>query len=248
MTIFAFLLASCLAVQPATAAARAPVREYGPFFTAPAPADTHFPSGLRRNPWPVLSVGKGQFCFVEDAMCRSSLLASADLGAGINVLGGGQRPDLPFARAGFRLGVTVRPWSLAKGRPHPWMIGVVGAWSRATGSVRVDADGTHEVNPVDSWRIGIVNQMWMSQRPHAVHLDFTLGGVRSPVLDGSTAFALWGTHAELELAFGGFGGVFLGADFLDRDLRMLVGVRGHALVAAPVVALVLLGLAAGGAL
>lgn len=231
--------------------ARQPVaREYGPFFEPEPPSDTAFPSGPRRGAPPRFSLGGGAFCFVEDANCRAALLASAEVAAGMNLISGGRGTDMPMNFFGVRGGLTIRPVSLLRSRWHPWAVGLIGGWHRNTGTVAVggSSDGSGVVDTIqnDGVRFGVVNQLWLSQKRNALHLDFTLGAVRSRVLNSQSRF--FGTHAELALGFGGWGSVFIAGDFLDQDQRLSLGLRGHALAAAPVVALILLGMLAGGAM
>jgi len=73
-----------------------------------------------------------------------------------------------------------------------------------------------------------------------------MGTARSQVL--TSGVALFGTHAEVAVGWGGWGSVFAGADFLDQDTRVMLGLRAHGIAAAPTIAAILLGLALGGAL
>lgn len=229
--------------------------DYGPFFEAEAPSDLQYLGQPRPGTLPVLSVGGGAFCFVEGTYCKASLILSADIGAGMRAPASDEGPDMPYAQFTFRGGFTLRPAMI---RPNAskrkawgsWGLGVVSSWSRGTGSVTYEGSGQdQEAVSTDSttvFRVAAVNQMWLSKRNHAAHLDFSLGGARSDVL--TTGVPLWGTHAELAMGFGGWGGMFLSGDFLDRDTRVVLGFRGHGIAAGPIVAMALAGLAAGGAL
>jgi hypothetical protein len=217
-----------------------------PFYALESPAETRFALN-RRSALPPLAVAKGRFCFIEDSFCRSSLIFTGDVGVGVNALSGRGGFDLPFTQARLSLGATVRPFMLAKKQWHPWGIGLVGSWSVASGSILgVEEERVTERDVNDSWRIDLVNQAWLGQKRNALHLDFALGAVNSPVNKSMTG-RFWGTHAEVGLGFGGWAGVFLSADFLDQDTRFVFGMKGHGLAAAPIVGLVLLGLVAGGA-
>jgi hypothetical protein len=162
-----------------------------------------------------------------------------------------QGPDMPYAMFTFRGGLSIRPLMLGKRRDwHPWGLGAVGSWSRGTGSVTVKGDfenqEVEETKRTDSVRFGVVNQLWLSKKPYALHLDFTMGGVRSEILTSGTA--LWGTHAEFAVGWGGWATLFASGDFLDRDTRVVFGFRGHGIAAGPIIAMAIAGLAAGGAL
>ena len=229
--------------------------EYGPFFEEEAPSDIEFLAQPRPGTLPVLSVGNGSFCFVEGTFCKASMILSADIGAGIRAPASDEGPDIPYAQFTFRGGFTVRPAMIRPNRSRrkswgSWGLGVVSSWSRGTGSITTRGDAqSQEVDSTDSttvFRIAAINQMWLSKRNHAAHLDFTFGGARSDVL--TSGVQLWGTHAELAMGFGGWGGMFLSGDFLDRDTRVVLGFRGHGIAAGPIVAMALAGLAAGGAL
>lgn len=253
--------------SPETEAAQDPEEgegEYGPFFEADAPSDAAFPTQPRKGKAPLLSVGNGALCFVDGSHCKVSLLADATVAAGLRAPASNKGPDMPYAHFGFRGGFVLRPLMLRKraasaddrrerrftGDWHPWGIGVVGGWTLGTGAVVVESsnDGLakSETERTPAVRVGLVNQLWLSQRPHAMHIDFTLGGVRSPVLD--SGIALIGTHAELAFGWGGWGAVYAAGDFLDRDTRVSFGMRAHGIAAAPLVALAILGAALGGAL
>lgn len=231
----------------------APVREkseYGPFFEDDPPGDTSFASAPRKTKAPFFSVGGGSFCFVEDSRCKASLLVSAEVGAGMRVPASDQGPDMPYAHFGFRGGFVVRPLQISRRSWHPWGIGLVGSWTRGTGAVTVKGDfqnqEVEESTRTDAWRVAMVNQLWLSQKPHAFHVDGTIGVVRSPVLTSDTW--LFGTHAEVAFGFGGWGSVYAAGDFLDRDARVVFGVRAHGIAAGPIIAMALAGLAIGGAL
>lgn len=242
--------------------------EYGPFFEPDPPSDTSFATqprkkGDRDGKAPVLSVRNGALCFVDGSHCKVSLLADATVAAGLRAPASNKGPDMPYAHFGFRGGFVLRPLMLARrtssdeGRTrrftdgwHPWGVGVVGSWTLGTGAVVVEAtdDGLDKADTerTPAVRVGLVNQLWLSQRPHAMHLDFTLGGVRSPVL--TSGVPLIGTHAEVAFGWGGWGAVYAAGDFLDQDTRVSFGFRGHAIAAGPLVALAILGAALGGAL
>ncbi len=256
-TVFSPLLAASLAMEPAevddselTAADEEGAGVYGPFFEGEPASDIEFATQPRPDQLPRLSVGKGAFCFVEGTYCRASLLLSADVGFGMRAPASDEGPDVPYAQFTFRWGATIRPGML-RGKPwHAWGVGPVASWSRGTGSLTVKGDALNqEVDSTDDTtvlRIGLVNQLWLSKRNHAPHLDFTLGAARSDVL--TSGVKLWGSHAELAMGFGGWGGLFLSGDFLDRDTRVVMGFRGHGIAAGPIIAMAIAGLAAGGAL
>jgi hypothetical protein len=220
---------------------------YGPFYVAPPPSDSSPPSGVR-GAVPVLAVGRGAFCFVEDAGCRVALLASVEVAGGVNILGGSNGPDMPYAHYGGRAGIAVRPLQWARARYHPWGLGFVASWSRGRGSYR-QGDSVEDQDRTDTLRLALLNQIWMQDKAHAFHVDFTLGAARSDVLDrNGRNFELWGTALEVAAGFGGWGALYAGADFLDRDTRFVFGARIHGIAGLPLVGLVLAGLAAGGAL
>lgn len=224
--------------------------EYGPFFVADAPSDTRFASDPRKGKAPRFSVGQGAFCFVDDTHCKASLLIDATVAGGIRAPASQKGPDVPYAHFGFRGGLVVRPLMFKRKAWHPWGVGVVGGWTLGTGAVVVQSsdEGVEksDTERTPAVRIGLVNQLWLSQRPHAMHIDFTLGGVRSPVL--TSGVSLIGTHAEVAFGWGGWGALYAAGDFLDRDTRVSFGFRAHGIAAAPVVALAILGAALGGAL
>jgi hypothetical protein len=226
----------------------APQPEHGPMFVDEPVSDTKFATDPRAGrKTPILSVGDGAFCFVDDSRCRASLLLSASVGLGIRAAGDAG-PDIPYAQFMFRGGLVVRPLGWARQKWHPWGLGAIGSWSRGTGSVTLLGEDREPVQThhTDAWRLGVHNQIWLSQKQHGLHLDFTLGTVRSHVL--TSGLPLWGTHAEVAVGWGGWFGLFAGGDFLDRDTRVVFGVRGHALAAAPIIALALAGMALGGAM
>ncbi len=257
-------LSSLLAASPAdeptddadlvaTSAADDDDGEYGPFFEDEAPSDVQYLGQPRPGRLPVLSVGEGALCFVEGTYCRASMILSADIGAGIRAPASDEGPDIPYAQFTFRGGFTIRPFMLSQSRPrawHAWGLGLVSSWSKGTGSVTIRGDAQNqEEESTDSttvFRVAALNQLWLSKRNHATHLDFTLGGARSDIL--TSGVKLWGTHAELAMGFGGWGGMFFSGDFLDRDTRVVIGFRGHGIAAGPIVAMALAGLAMGGAL
>jgi len=224
--------------------------EYGPFFEPDAPSDTAFATQPRKGKAPLFSVGQGAFCFVDDTHCKASLLVDATVAAGVRAPASNKGPDMPYAHFGFRGGLVVRPLMFKKKAWHPWGVGVVGGWTLGTGAVVVQSgDEGIEKSDTDrtpAVRVGLVNQLWLSQRPHAMHMDFTLGAVRSPVL--TSGVSLIGTHAELAFGWGGWGALYAAGDFLDRDTRISFGFRAHGIAAGPLVALAILGAALGGAL
>lgn len=227
-----------------------PNDEYGPFFEGPAKSDTEWATKPQKRRTPVLSVGDGKFCFVEGTYCKASLILNAGVGAGMRIPASDKGPDLPYAQFTFYGGIAIRPMMLGKREWHPWGLGVVSSWSRGTGSVTVE--GTSEDQTVeqssrtDVFRVGAVNQIWLTKKQYALHLDFTLGAVQADVL--TSGYRLWGTHAELAMGFGGWGGLFLSGDFLDDDTRVVFGFRGHGIAAGPIIAMAIAGLAIGGAM
>ena len=203
---------------------------------------------------PFLSVGGGAFCFVEDARCKAALLASAHIAAGTNVLrsqiGNELGITLPYTQFGFRGGLTVRPLVLARKRDwHPWALGATVGWSRGSGQVSLPSsdsvESTVRTAHTDALRIALLNQIWLSSKRNAIHIDISIGAIQSNVLDKG---AFWGTHLEVAGGVGGWGALFASTDFLDGDTRIVFGLRAHALPAAPIAGLVILGLLAGGAL
>jgi len=228
-----------------------PPPEYGPFFAGRAPSDTAFTSGRHPDKPPILSFAGGKFCLIEDAVCRISALASAHIAAGVHIPRGDIGVSLPYTQFGFRGGLTVRPVTMLRDRWHPWSTGLVVGWSRGSGTVgnptSLSPGGTDRATAhVDQLRIALLNQLWLSNRRNAFHLDFTLGAMRGPVTDIPGFY--WGTHAEFAAGFGGWGALFAAGTFLDGDTHITFGMRAHALPAAPVAALVILGMLAGGAL
>lgn len=246
------------APEPAAAAASDGVKakdvdedaDYGPFFVPDPPSDATFATTAREGKAPRLSVGDGAFCFVDGTHCKASLLVDATVAAGVRAPASNKGPDLPYAHFGARGGLVIRPLMFRRRAWHPWGVGVVGGWTLGTGAVVVESgDGAAQQSTTErtpATRVGLVNQLWLSQRPHAMHLDITLGGVRSPVL--TSGVALIGTHAEVAFGWGGWGAVYAAGDFLDRDTRVSFGFRAHGIAAAPVLALAILGAALGGAL
>ncbi len=159
--------------------------------------------------------------------------------------------SLPYTQFGFRGGLTARPVTMLRDRWHPWAIGLTAGWVRGSGTVgnptSLSPGGTDRATAhVDMLRIGMVNQLWLANKRNAFHLDFTIGPMRGPVTDIPGFF--WGTHVELAAGFGGWGALFAAGDFRDGDTHVTFGMRAHALPAAPVAALVILGMLAGGAL
>jgi hypothetical protein len=226
--------------------------EYGPFFEAEPPSDTAHPAALEPQPKkPLLSVGKGAFCFVDGSWCRTSLLISAGVAVGLRAPASNAGPDVPYGQFSVHGGVVVRPLMLAGRRSwHPWGLGLVGSWSRGTGSVTVQGNAENQevrgTVRTDATRVAVLNQIWLSKKAHGIHLDLSVGTVRSQVL--TSGVALWGTHAEVGFGFGGWATLFAGGDFLDRDSRVTLGVRAHGIAAAPLIALAIAGMALGGAL
>lgn len=219
--------------------------DYGPFFVPAPVSEVHFPGDARRldRDKPFASVAGGTFCFVEDSACNVSLLADADVGVGINVVENGNGLDVPYTQFRVRGGFTLRPIKMARKQWHMWGIGVVGSWSLGSGSV-LATDDVVELDPLRTWRLGLINQLWLGQRRNALHLDLTFGGANSTVLNATGRY--WGTHVEVALGFGGWAALALSGDFLSQDSRFVLGLRGHGIAAAPLIALVVLGLVAGG--
>jgi len=227
--------------------------DFGPFFEPEPASELKFPGDAHRpdRNKPFASVAGGMFCFVEDSVCGSALIADADVGVGVNMITSDRGLDVPYTQFRVRGGLMLRPLRLAKKRWHPWGVGVVASWSLGSGSITATSrDPTEalidvtETDPIRSWRVALVNQIWLSQKRNALHLDFTLGGVNSSVLDASGRY--WGTHAEAALGFGGWGGLYIAGDFLDSDTRVFIGMRGHGIATGPLIALIVLGLVAGG--
>ncbi len=227
--------------------------DFGPFFEPEPVSEVKFPGDATRpdRKQPFASVAGGMFCFVEDSVCGASLIADADVGVGLNIINSDRGLDVPYTQFRIRGGLTLRPLRLAKKRWHPWGVGVVASWSLGSGSITATSrDPTTalldvtETEPIRTWRVALLNQIWLSQKRNALHLDFTLGGSNSTVLDASGRY--WGTHAEVALGMGGWGGLYLAGDFLDQDTRVFFGMRGHGIATGPLIALIVLGLVAGG--
>jgi len=181
------------------------------------------------------------------------MIVSADVAAGINAIAGDRGVQLPMTQFSVRGGFTVRPVTLLRKRWHPWSVGLVGSFVRSSGTVASSSSTVGDANPelvnvaqTSGARFALLNQVWLSQKRHALHLDFSLGIVRSAVL--TTPEQYIGTHADIAVGVGGWGALFVAGDFLDSDTRLAFGFRGHGIAAAPVATLVLLGLLAGGAL
>jgi hypothetical protein len=228
-------------------------KDFGPFYEREPVSEVQFPADAhRRNrKYPFASIAGGTFCFVEDSACGAALIADADIGVGLNIITTDRGFDVPYTQLRVRGGLTVRPIILAKRRWHPWGVGLVGSWSIASGSITATNQdpedpnvGVTETKPIQTYRIALLNQLWISQKRNALHLDFTLGAANSQVLDYTGRY--WGTTAEVALGFGGWGGIFMSGDFLDGDTRVVLGLRGHGIATAPMIALVILGLVAGG--
>jgi hypothetical protein len=227
--------------------------DFGPFYEPEPVSEVQFPADAQRpkRKYPFASVAGGTFCFVEDSACGTSLIADADVGVGLNVINTARGFNVPYTQLRVRAGLTLRPIILARRHWHPWGIGVVGSWSIASGSITATNQdpedpnvGVTETDPIQTYRVALINQLWLSQKRHALHVDFTLGASNSQVLDYPGRY--WGTTAEVALGFGGWGGLYLGGDFLDGDTRVVLGLRGHAIATGPMIALILLGLVAGG--
>ena len=227
--------------------------DYGPFFEPEPVSEVEFPGDAHRpdRNKPFASVGGGTFCFVEDSSCGASLILDADVGVGLNIITTDRGFDVPYAQLRVRGGLAVRPIPLAKKRWHAWGVGVVANWSIASSSIAVtnpDPEdpnvGVVETDSIQTYRFGLLNQLWLSQKRNALHLDFVLGAGNSSVLDFPGRY--WGTTAEVGLGMGGWGGIYFGGDFFDGDTRVVLGLRGHGIATGPMIALVLLGLVAGG--
>lgn len=222
--------------------------EYGPFFEQEPPSDTRFGASISKGRKPFGSVANGAFCFVDGSWCRASLLISAGVATGLRVPASDAGPDVPYAQFNVHGGLVFRPLMYAGRTWSPWGLGLVASWSRGTGSVTSNAGNTehNDTKRTDATRVGVLNQIWLSKRPHGLHLDLTVGAVRSAVL--TSGLPLWGTHAEVGFGVGGWATLFAGADFLDRDTRIMLGLRAHGIAAGPLIALALAGMAIGGAL
>lgn len=224
--------------------------DFGPFYEGEPASEVQVPSAPRDDR-PFLSVGGGAFCFVEASKCRASLLAAGDIAAGLNVISGEGGFDIPTTQFRILGGIAVRPFYLARKQWHPWGLGAVVDWSQASGPVAAgEADEAGNVSAdesrhrIRSLRITILNQIWLGRKRHSFHVDIRLGAVQSSVLVFPGRY--WGTTAEVALGFGGWGAVFVGGDFLDRDTRVLVGLRLHGIAAGPLAGLAVAGYAAGG--
>jgi hypothetical protein len=225
--------------------------DFGPFYEGEPASEVTFPADATRPKYPFGAVAGGRFCFIDNSMCGTSLIADADVGVGLNVITTARGLDVPYTQLRVRGGLVARPIILAKQRWHAWGVGVVGSWSIASSSITATNQdptdpnvGVTETDPIQTYRVGLINQLWLSQKRNALHVDFTLGAANSSVLDFPGRY--WGTTAEVALGFGGWGGLFLSGDFLDGDTRVVMGVRGHAIATGPLIALIVLGLVAGG--
>ncbi len=229
--------------------------DFGPFFEGEPVSEVHFPGDAHRpdRDKPFASVAGGRFCFVEDSVCHASLLIDADVGVGVNIITSDRGFDVPYTQLRVRGGLTLRPLMLAKRRQwHAWGIGAVGSWSIASGSITATNQdpedpnvGVAETDAIRTYRAARINQVWLSRKRNALHLDFSIGAANSSVLDFQGRY--WGTTAEVGVGYGGWGGLYFGGDFFDGDTRVVLGLRGHGIAMGPAIALVLLGLAAGGA-
>ena len=191
-------------------------KDFGPFYTPEPASEVQFPADAQstaegRRKYPFASVAGGRFCFVEASTCGSALIADADIGVGLNVITTDRGFDVPYTQLRVRGGITVRPIILGKRRWHPWGIGLVGSWSIASGSITATNQdpsnpnvGVTETDPIQTYRVGLINQLWLSQKRNALHVDFTLGAANSQVLNYNGRY--WGTTAEVALGFGGWGG------------------------------------------
>ena len=236
--------AAPVAVAPFAPETKPAPREVGPFFTEELPDETRFSGGRQRNDPPRLSLGGGKFCFVDDTACKVSLIATADIGVGVNVV---RATDFAFSQFGFRGGLVAKPLTMIQGNGwHPWGLGLAVGWSRGTGNP--GSEGMNATGHTPSFRAFLVNQLWLSQKRNGFHLDIDFGIVRSPIRStGGTYVPAFGTHASVSANWGGWGGLFLSGDFLYQDTRVVFGFRGHGIAAGPAIGLVLLGLLAGGA-
>lgn len=198
---------------------------------------------------PLFSVKDGVFCFVEDAQCWMSLLLWADVGAGINAIETDEAFDVPYTQVRVGGGLTIRPLQSRNGGDwHPWALGISTSYSWGSGSVLPGTDDTPfiERSVTPAFRIGLLNQLWFGPRRNGLHLDATLGLVRSTVFKASSDQRYSGTNVEIGFGFGGWGGVFTNADFLDGDTRIVFGFKGHGIAMAPIAGLVISGLLLGG--
>ena len=84
------------------------------------------------------------------------------------------------------------PWRKKLHAPSPEASGSIGT------KLRIHQQRTVEVE------VALLNQLWLSQKRNALHVDFVLGAANSSVLDYNGRF--WGTTAEVGLGFGGWGG------------------------------------------
>ena len=245
---FGFWLFLSLPTQSANSQTGQPSPDYGPFFTDEPVSDTSFSNGHRPEKPPLFSLAQGTFCFLEDARCRIALLLSADIAVGMNITTGPGGLDLPYTQFGARGGLTFRPFTLSKNLWHPWSIGVIGSWSRGSGTVAPNASAFYlrKTAHNDVWRLGLINQIWLSRKTNAFHLDLTLGLVRSKIANQQDP--AFGGHLEFSLGWSGWAAIFVGGDFFPHDARIVSGFRAHGIAAGPAIALVLLGLLAGGAL
>ncbi|MCA9681398.1 MAG: hypothetical protein KC457_04315 [Myxococcales bacterium] len=226
--------------------------DFGPFFETEPVSEVEFPGDANRVDARKPFASVGGFCFVEASACSASLLIDADVGFGVNVISSSRGLNVPYTQMRFRGGLTLRPIKLARKHWHSWGVGFVGSYSLASASITATTQdpsdpfaGIIETDPIRTWRLGLINQIWLSQKRTALHLDFTVGGANSSVLNATGRY--WGTHFEAALGFSGWGGLYAAGDFLDQDTRVFMGIRGHGIATGPLIALVLLGLVAGGA-
>ena len=128
-------------------------------------------------------------------------------------------------------------------------MGLTAAYAVGTGGIRLQDQDVLEADRTQAVRIAMVHQLWLWHRPHAVHLDASVGAVRSGVLGPDRkVHDLWGTHVELALGFGGWAALVVGGDFLDQDTRIVFAFRTHAFAGGPIAAITALGLWGGGVL
>jgi hypothetical protein len=191
--------------------AKKPPREVGPFFVEEPPEETRFPGGPRRADPPRFSIGRGKFCFVDDAACRASLIATADVGVGVNVTRGA---DYSFAQFNFRGGLVLKPLTLTKdGGWHPWGLGLGAGWSRGTGNPRQHGRrhrddpharlARHPRQPA----VAVAEAQRLPPRPRPRH---------RPLHRARQHEQYFGTHAGLSANWGGWGGLFLAATSSTR--------------------------------